>query len=254
MNDLAIVPRSSEDAFSIAQRAVKSNLFGNFKSPEEAFIVILTGAEYGVTPMRALRGFHVIKGKACPTADFLASLVLASGKCKEWEFTERSDTRVTLQTLRVGSARPASSTWTIDRARKAGVLDNSTWQKYPAQMLSARAIAELARQVYPDVCAGMYTPDEMESPSQEAPQRVEVTVVAHDPDDFDTEREAIENEPALPSLADRMRACQTLEGLSELGKEAGLLKKGDPRRAEAVALMKARRAQIEAATTGAAGE
>lgn len=252
MNDLAIVPRSSEDAFSIAQRAVKSNLFGNFKSPEEAFIVILTGAEYGVTPMRALRGFHVIKGKACPTADFLASLVLASGKCKEWEFTERSDTRVTLQTLRVGSARPASSTWTIDRARKAGVLDNSTWQKYPAQMLSARAIAELARQVYPDVCAGMYTPDEMESPSQEAPQRVEVTVVAHDPDDFDPERDAIENEGS--SLVERMLSCGTLEGLSELGKEAAGLKKGSKERVEAVAAMKTRRAQIEAATTGAAGE
>lgn len=251
-NSLAIIPRDSNDAFSIAQKAVESKLFSNFRSPEEAFIVILTGAEYGVTPMRALRGFHVIGGKACPSADFLASLVLASGKCKEWEFVERTDERVTLQTLRAGSSRPSSSTWTIERAVKAGVTNNPTWKKYPAQMLSARAIAELARQVYPDVCAGMYTPDEMESPSQEAPQRVEVTVVQ--PDDFDPEREAIESEPALPSLADRMRACQTLEGLSELGKEAGLLKKGDPKRAEAVALMKARRAQIEAAATGAAGE
>ena len=249
---LAIIPRDSNDAFSIAQKAVESKLFSNFRSPEEAFIVILTGAEYGVTPMRALRGFHVINGKACPSADFLASLVLASGKCKEWEFVERTDERVTLQTLRAGSSRPSSSTWTIERAVKAGVTNNPTWKKYPAQMLSARAIAELARQVYPDVCAGMYTPDEMESPSQEAPQRVEVTVVAHDPDDFDPEREAIETEGA--SLVDRMLSCGTLEGLSELGKEAASLKKGSKERVDAVAAMKQRRAQIEAATTGAAGE
>jgi len=248
---LAIVPKDPESAFLVARKAIESKLFSNFRTPEEAFIVILTGAEYGVPPMRALRGFHVISGKACPTADFLASLVLSSGKCKRWVFLERNDERVTLETLRVGYDQPSVSTWTMERATKAGVTNNPTWKKFPAQMLSARAIAELARQVYPDVCAGMYTPEEFDDSSQQTPQRVEVSVVQ--PDDFDPERESIESEPALPSLVDRMRACQTIEGLTELGKEAGLLKKGDPKRAEAVAVMKQRRAQIEAAATGADG-
>lgn len=248
-NALAIVPKDPESAFMVARKAIESKLFSNFRTPEEAFIVILTGAEYGAPPMRSLRGFHVISGKACPTADFLASLVLSSGKCKRWVFLERNDERVTLETLRVGYDQPSVSTWTMERAAKAGVTNNPTWKKFPAQMLSARAIAELARQVYPDVCAGMYTPEEFDDASQQTPQRVEVSVVQ--PDDFDPEREAIQSDG--PTLTERILSCGTLEGLSELSNEARALKKGSPERAEAAAAIKTRRAQIEQAATGAAG-
>lgn len=88
------------------------------------------------------------------------------------------------------------------------------------------------------------------SAKEEVPHWVEVKQI--DPDDFDPKREAIETEGS--SLVERMLSCGTLEGLSELGKEAASLKKGSKERVDAVAAMKQRRAQIEAATTGAAGE
>lgn len=252
-NALSLAPRDTNEAFGLAERAVKSGLFSALKKPEEALVILLMGSELGLGPMQSLRSIYVVNGKPVLSADLLVALVRRSGECESWRVVESTDTRCEIHTTRKGEKQAEVCVWTIERARKAKITGKPTWDSYPAQMLKARCAAELARQVYPDVgIAGVYTPDEMEQPSNEVPQRVEVTVVQ--PDDFDPEREAIENEPALPSLADRMRACQTLEGLSELGKEAGLLKKGDPKRTEAVALMKQRRAQIEAAATGAAGE
>lgn len=251
-NGLAIVPRDTNEAFGLAERAVKSGLFSALKKPEEALVILLMGSELGLGPMQSLRSIYVVNGKPVLSADLLVALVRRSGECASWRVVESTDTRCEIHTTRKGESQPEVCVWTIERAKKAGITGKATWNSYPAQMLKARCAAELARQVYPDVgIAGVYTPDEMEQPTQEAPQRVEVFV---QPDDYDPEREAIASEPALPSLAARLRACQTLEGLSELGKEAGLLKKGSPERAEAVALMKSRRAQIEAAATGAAGE
>jgi hypothetical protein len=49
-------------------------------------------------------------------------------------------------------------TWTIARAKKAGV---GNLDKFPAAMLRARCISEGVRTVYPGVIVGMYTPEEV---------------------------------------------------------------------------------------------
>jgi hypothetical protein len=249
-NGLAIVPRDTAEAFGLAERAVKSGLFGALKKPEEALVILLMGTELGLGPMQALRSIYVVNGKPVLSADLLVALVKRSPECEKWAVVESTDTRCEIKTKRRGEDGYESCVWTIERAKKAGITGKATWNSYPAQMLKARCAAELARQVYPDVgIAGVYTPDEMESPSQEAPQRVNVEVVQ--PDDFDPEREAIQADG--PTLTERILSCGTLEGLSELSNEARALKKGSPERAEAAAAIKTRRAQIEAAATGADG-
>ena len=52
-------------------------------------------------------------------------------------------------------------TWTIQDAKRAGLLGNPTWQKYPKQMLSNRVISEGIRRTYPGVLSGCYTPEEI---------------------------------------------------------------------------------------------
>ena len=70
-------------------------------------------------------------------------------------------------TKRKGDPDPISLSYTIDQAEQAGLLKPtrsgkpSNWQKMPRQMLRARAKSELARLVYPDLLAGLYTPDEL---------------------------------------------------------------------------------------------
>jgi len=68
-------------------------------------------------------------------------------------------------------------TWTIERARKAGLTANPTWQKHPAAMLTARAVAQAVRAVYPACLSGVIVEDEAieivaESETQPLPQPV----------------------------------------------------------------------------------
>ena len=53
-------------------------------------------------------------------------------------------------------------TWTMDRARKAQLLSNASWTKYPAAMLRSRAITEVCRQGASDALLGFtMTPEEL---------------------------------------------------------------------------------------------
>jgi hypothetical protein len=46
-------------------------------------------------------------------------------------------------------------------ARKAGLTSNSTWQKHPVAMLSARAITEAVRACYPACLSGVSEENEV---------------------------------------------------------------------------------------------
>jgi hypothetical protein len=52
--------------------------------------------------------------------------------------------------------------WTMARAREAGLTSNPTWQKHPTAMLSARATAEAVRAVYPACLSGIIAEEEAE--------------------------------------------------------------------------------------------
>jgi hypothetical protein len=52
--------------------------------------------------------------------------------------------------------------WTLDRARVAGLAGKNVWKNYPAAMLRARAITEVARMGASDALYGLvYTPEEL---------------------------------------------------------------------------------------------
>jgi hypothetical protein len=95
-------------------------------------------------------------------ADALRALVLKSGKAKYFRCTERTAERATFETQR-GDDPPFSLSYTVAEAQVAGVVKpNSGWVKHSADMCIARASAKLARLIYPDVCAGLYDPNEFD--------------------------------------------------------------------------------------------
>jgi hypothetical protein len=49
----------------------------------------------------------------------------------------------------------------VDDAKAAGLLGRGPWSKHRAEMLRARAKSNLARLVFPDVLAGVYSPGEL---------------------------------------------------------------------------------------------
>ena len=169
--------RSLDDVERLARIATSSGLC-RVRRPEEAAVILLTGRELGLSPMQSLRGIYVVSGTPVLSADLLVAVVRRSGLCASWRVVESTPERCTITTQRSGESEPTSKTWTMADARRANVTSKPIWAQYPAQMLRHRCAADLAREVYPDVVLGLYTPEELE---REPVQPVVVTEVAQAP-------------------------------------------------------------------------
>ncbi len=134
------------------------------KRPAAVMACILSGAEVGIGAMQALRQIFVTDdGKVGMAAELMRSLVLKEGH-EIWP-EDYNNTRVTMAGRRRGNpdANPTRVTWTLDDAKKAGLMNRRNWQNYPRAMLTARATTELCRLIFADVIAGIsYSLEELE--------------------------------------------------------------------------------------------
>lgn len=106
---------------------------------------------------------NVIKGKPALSADLIAALVRRAGHRLR---VEGDDTYAQATVIRADDPDyiPKPVRWDIERAKRAGLLGNPSWQKYPAAMLRARAISEAARAWANDALYGfIYTPEELDN-------------------------------------------------------------------------------------------
>lgn len=127
--------------------------------PAAVAAVILYGREIGLPPMTALRTSYVVNGRVALAAETLRALVLAAGH--DFRYEEATTARCIAAGRRKGSEDWQTVEWTQDLARKAG-LGGPSWQKYPRQMLKARATAELCRDLFPDVIGGFEAVEELD--------------------------------------------------------------------------------------------
>lgn len=212
---LAIIPRSVEELESLSERLAKSTLIPaamRDKMPN-VLVTIMAGQEMGLAPMAALRSIHVIEGKPVLAADAMVAVVLGSGKAEYFDRVEEGDTSVTYETKRKGSPRARRCTWTLDMAKTAGLHLKDNWRAYRRAMLASRAKSELARDVYPDVLAGVFTMDEI---SHGTGEPVDFVRSASDrpahPDATDAEVIS-ETAAETPPWALEIDACETEEQL-----------------------------------------
>ena len=142
----------------IALIIAKSGM-GGFRTPEQATAALLLALAENIPLGRVLHEYHVINGRLSLRSECMLARFQKAGGCLQ--YIERNDAAVSVQVShpRGGSL---SVTWTIDRARKAGLTTNPTWQKHPTAMLSARAVAEAIRAVYPACLSGIITETEAE--------------------------------------------------------------------------------------------
>ena len=167
----------------------------HFKNkPEECAAAILYGDEVGLTPMQSLASIFVISGKPALYARAMVAVVLAAGH-EVWTVST-SDKSVTVCGKRRGSARTEESTWTYDRARKAGYTSNRKYESDPQSMLYARAASDICRRIAPDALAGLASSVEELELDEAAP----TTTVTRAPTRTTTARRAIAPEPVEPSF------------------------------------------------------
>ena len=168
-NALAIIPRTLVEVSNLAEILAKSTLLpkGLHGKVPDVVVQILAGQELGLSPMAAIRGIHLIEGKPVLSADTMVALVLRSGLAEYFACTEDTDRSVTYETKRKGSPVAQKLSWTVDDTKRAGLQAKDNWRTFPRAMMKARAKAALARDVYPDVLAGCYDPDEIAVPVRE---------------------------------------------------------------------------------------
>ena len=165
-----------DDVARVASIAARSGL-ARCTKPEEAAIILMTGMELGLTPMQSLRGIYIVEGRPVLAADTMVAIVTRSGACRYWRTIETTAERCAIETQRVDDATVYRRVWTLDDAKRAGLVGKGTWAKYPAAMLRHRCAADLAREIYPEILLGMYDPDEISTDGIDArptPQRARV--------------------------------------------------------------------------------
>lgn len=165
----AIVPRSLAEVQAFASMMANSSLVPTALRERAADVamIIMAGAEIGIPPIKALGLYHVMEGVPKLSADGKAAVVSASPLCEYFEPVEQSDTRVSWRGKRVGTkSKEIVVVWTkemvsaagLDRPTRNGNPSNHT--KFPRAMLNARAKAELATLLLPEVVSGVMTYEE----------------------------------------------------------------------------------------------
>ncbi len=125
-------------------------------------VKILAGREMGYGPFAAVQGIHVIQGKPALSANLMAAAVKASPRY-DYRVRKMDATECSIEFFeRHGVNRESigTSTFTAVEAQKAGVKN---MDKFPRNMLFARAMSNGVKWFCPDVFSGnaVYVPEEL---------------------------------------------------------------------------------------------
>ncbi len=157
-NKLALQSLPLNEVMTMAETFAKSGMFADAKEQAQAFVKIVAGQEIGIPPFAAISGIHIVKGKPTIGAGLIASCIKGSGKY-DYKVRQLDDKACSIDFLQ-GKENIGNSTFTIDDAKKAGTQNID---KFPRNMLFARAISNGVKWFCPDVFSGpVYTPEEMQ--------------------------------------------------------------------------------------------
>jgi hypothetical protein len=145
-------------------------MFTDIKSVAQAMVKISAGQEIGIPPFASMTGIHIIQGKPTIGAGLIASRLKGSGKY-DYRVVEASEKVCSIDFYQ-GNTKIGNSTFTIEDARKALTKNID---KFPKNMLFARAISNGVKWYCPDIFSGpVYVPEEMQVVTTEEATHIEV--------------------------------------------------------------------------------
>jgi hypothetical protein len=158
------------ELMNLAKAFAESGMFADTKSAAQAIVKIQAGQEIGIPPFAAMTGIHIIQGKPTIGAGLIASRLKGSGKY-DYRVVEASEKICSIDFYQ-GNTKIGNSTFTIEDARKALTKNID---KFPKNMLFARAISNGVKWYCPDIFSGpVYVPEEMQVVTTEEATHIEV--------------------------------------------------------------------------------
>lgn len=165
-------PETLAQIVELAKIMAASGFYTEIKSAQQAAVVMILGAAYGLTPAQSLTGIHIVKGK--PMLHY--SVILAKVRQHpdyDYRVVKHDDTACEIEFTRNG--KPCgTSTFTKADAQKSGTQN---MDKHARTMLLARAASQGVKWYCPDVLNGMptYTQGEIDA-DQDQGVAVEPTI------------------------------------------------------------------------------
>jgi hypothetical protein len=190
------------DLQQLGALVASSAYFSDAREAAQAAVKIMAGAELGIGPIASMRGIDIIKGEVSLSAGMVAAMVRRSGV---YDYrVERWDNEA-CEIVFTRNRRPLtpSSVFTLEDAKRAG-LAGPNYQKFPRNMLFARAMTNGARVHCPEVFVGaVYTPDELVDGEvvSEPPEAPEARVDPSPTGGQERAPETVEDAPAAPAEA-----------------------------------------------------
>jgi hypothetical protein len=196
--------KSLSDIREVAKIAAQSRLFGTDDVSKTTILMLRAHAD-GVNPIYAPTRYHIIKDKVSMAAEAMLAEFQNSGGKIEWE--EHSAERCA-GTFSHPRGNTVTASFSLDDAKKAGLLGKDNWKGHTEDMLHARAVSRGVRWSYPQATQGLYTPEEIEDMQHVAPA---VTATPTDPTDAQ-----IDTRPKADRLADKLGGTATVPGTPEV--------------------------------------
>jgi hypothetical protein len=160
----AYEPTTLEGAMALAKVISRSGLCPDALKNKDAdvLVVLMRGKEMGLSAIQSLQNLHVIYGKIGMSADLMRARCQSHPDCVRFEIVSADDKQATVEILKAGWPQAQLVTFTMDEARKAGLVKTGGgYEKWTQDMLVARATSRAGRRYFPSVVAGLYTPEEL---------------------------------------------------------------------------------------------
>jgi len=163
-NELAVIKQTEDMCRTLMQSPHYSKM-----GQQGVYAIVQKAKSVGVSTLDALNGgMYFVQGKVEMGSAMMNQMIRQSGH----SITKDRKSDETICILH-GKRADNGDTWTesfsIADAKLAGIYRNQ-WMKYPKDMLFARALSRLARQLFPDVIKGCYVQGEIsDAPLMDAP-------------------------------------------------------------------------------------
>ena len=171
-----------DDVERAAKAMAASGFFQDTKQASQAIVKILAAREIGFGPFAGMTGINIIQGKPAFGANIMAAAVKRSGRYN-YRVTEMTDKACVIEFMEFLGGKwqmMGVSSFTIEDAKKAATKNTD---KFPRNMLFARAMSNGVRWYCPDVMNGsiVYTPEELGAEVDQDGEVISEAVVVEQP-------------------------------------------------------------------------
>lgn len=158
-NALTVRPQMNmSEIETAAQHLAKSGFFTDAKSISQAVVKVMAGQELGLPPFASMSGIHIIQGRPALGANVIATLIKNDPRY-DYLVNEMTDSVCDISFFEHGKEIGVSTFTAADATR----AQTKNMNKFPRNMLFARAISNGARWYTPGIFGGtpVYTPEEL---------------------------------------------------------------------------------------------